>query len=79
MFIHIGNNILVNGGSCVGIFNIETLRLSDENSWLLKNVNDSDKTLSLDINNTVVSSEVSPFTIIKRDNIKKEELYWSKK
>ena len=79
MFIHIGNNILVSDRKCVGIFNIETLKLSDENKWILKNISDNDKMVSLDIDNNIVASEVSSFTIMKRITIKEDELSWSRK
>ena len=79
MFIHIGNNILVSDRKCVGIFNIETLKLSEENNWILKNTGDNDKMVSLDIDNNIVASEVSSFTIMKRITIKEDELSWSRK
>jgi len=79
MFIHIGNNILVSDHKCVGIFNIETLKLSEDNKWMLDKINENDKMISLDINNNKVASEVSSFTIMKRITIKEDELFWSKK
>ena len=79
MYIHIGSNILVNGARCIGIFNIDTLKMSDDNKWMMSDINESDKTLALDKDNSVLSSEVSQYTIIKRDNIKKDEFYWSRK
>lgn len=79
MFIHIGNNILVSDRKCVGIFNIETLKLSEENKWILKKTGDNDKMVSLDIDNNIVASEVSSFTIMKRITIKEDELSWSRK
>jgi hypothetical protein len=78
MYIHIGSNILVSGNKCVGIFNIETLNLSDDNKWMLNNISNNDKTVSLDIKNNIIGSEVSSYTIIKREAIKKDELFWSK-
>ncbi len=79
MFIHIGNNILISDHKCVGIFNIETLKLSDENQWMLDKISDKDKMISLDIDNNKVASEVSSFTIMKRITIKEDELFWSRK
>ena len=79
MYIHIGNNILVSGHKCVGIFNIETLKLSETNKWLLENIQDDDKMISLDLNNNVVASELSSYTIIKRIPVAEDELLWSKK
>jgi hypothetical protein len=79
MYIHIGNNVLVSGHKCVGIFNIETLKLSEVNVWMLEKVNDKDQMISLDINNNKIASEISSYTIIKRESISEEELLWSKK
>lgn len=79
MFIHIGNNILVSDRKCVGIFNTETLRLSDDNKWLFENIKENDKMISLDINNNMLASEVSSFTIMKRVTIKEDELCWSRR
>ena len=79
MYIHIGNNILVSGHKCVGIFNIDTLKLSETNKWLLENIHDDDKMISLDLNNNVVASELSSYTIIKRIPVTEDELLWSKK
>jgi len=79
MFIHIGNNILVSDHKCVGIFNIESLKLSEDNKWMLDNISEKDKMISLDIKNNKLASEVSSFTIMKRIMIKEEELIWSRK
>lgn len=79
MYIHIGNNILVSGHKCVGIFNIETLKLSDINKWMLIKISDNDKMISLDIENNIISSEINSNTIIKRIPVSQDELLWSKK
>ena len=78
MYIHLGSNILISGDKCVGIFNTETLKLSDDNKWMFNNIGNNDKTVSLDIDNIIIGSEVSSYTIIKRIAIKKDELMWSK-
>ncbi len=80
MFIHIGNNIVVSDKDCIGIFNIETLKLNNEdNNFFLKNVSDIDKLISINEKNEIKSSFVSPFTIIKREAINEDELIWSRK
>ena len=79
MYIHIGNNVLVSGHKCIGIFNIETLKLSDANNWMLANIKDNDKMISLDFKNNIVASELSSHTVIKRIPITEDELLWSKK
>jgi hypothetical protein len=77
MYIHIGENKLVSGRNLVGIFNIETLALSQENKHLLASSEETDKTLALDINNKTVCSKVSPYTVIKRTSIT-EDAIWRK-
>lgn len=80
MFIHIGNNIIVSGKDCIGIFNIETLKLNNEdNKFFLKDVSDIDKLISINETNEIKSSFVSPFTVIKREAINDDELIWSRK
>lgn len=79
MYIHIGKNILVNGHKCVGIFNVETLKLSDTNEWMLAKIKDNDKMISLDVENNIVSSEINSHTILKRLPLSDDELLWRKK
>lgn len=78
MFIHIGNNMTISDSLCVGIFNSETLGLSEENRWITEKLNPEDKVVVIDINNRITATNVSPFTVIKRDPIDKEELVWSR-
>lgn len=78
MFIHIGNNVTISDRLCVGIFNTETLGLSEENRWITDKLKPEDKVVVIDINNTITATNVSPFTIIKRDPIDNEELVWSR-
>ena len=79
MFIHIGNNLTISDSKCVGIFSVESLKLNQDNNWLLANIKDDDKLVVLDINNRIISTGVSPFTIIKRMSITNDELIWSRK
>ncbi len=59
----------------MGIFNRETLILSNDNEWLTKQVDAADKTIAIDRNNKILSSYVSPFTVIKRTTLD-EEFVW---
>lgn len=80
MFIHIGNNLTISDKTCIGVFNIETLKMSDDNTWLLEKINSKDdKLIVLDIHNNITSTAVSPFTVIKRSSIQNDELIWSRK
>lgn len=75
VFIHIGNNIAISDKKLMGIFNRETLMLSNDNEWITKQVDSEDKTVAIDVQNSVRSSNVSPFTVIKRTALE-EEFVW---
>jgi len=69
MYIHVGSRVIVSDKSVVGIFNIETLKKSDDNSFFLLNTGADDRSIIVDSRNSVVTSIVSPYTIIKRTQI----------
>jgi hypothetical protein len=75
VFIHIGNNIIISDKKLMGIFNRETLILSHDNEWITKQVDIADKTIAIDRKNNILSSYVSPFTVIKRTTLD-EEFVW---
>lgn len=75
MFIHIGNNIIISDKKLMGIFNRETLIQSNYNDWILKKIDSADKTIAIDQNNNILSTYVSPFTVIKRTALD-EEFVW---
>ena len=77
MYIHIGDNKQVSTTKLVGIFNIESLKLSDDNADLLKGAADDDELLAVNIKNEIVYSKVSPYTVIKRALII-EDAEWRK-
>ena len=66
MFIHIGNKKIVSDTGVVGIFNVETLTISELNSQYLIEVKLGDKTVVVNESNKCIVSRVSPYTIIKR-------------
>lgn len=78
MFIHIGNNVLISDRKCVGIFNTETLKQSDVNSWMFEKIKDDEKLIVIDVKNNITGTAVSPFTVIKRKSINQDEIVWSK-
>ncbi len=78
MFIHIGSNMIISDRVCVGIFNVETLGLSEENKWITGNLKPEDKVVVININNNITATNVSPFTIIKRNPIDHEDIIWSR-
>lgn len=75
MFIHIGSNIVISDKKLMGIFNLETLTMSNDNEWIVKQVDSRDKTVAIDRKSNIVSSNVSPFTVIKRKTLD-EDFYW---
>ena len=77
MYIHIGDNKQVSTAKLVGIFNIESLKLSDANVNFLKDAGEDDKLLAVNIKNETIYSKVSPYTVIKRALII-EDAEWRK-
>lgn len=59
----------------MGIFNMDTLVKSNDNEWIIKQVDRSDRTIAIDRINNIVSSNVSPFTVIKRTTLD-EDFFW---
>ncbi len=70
MHIHIGQRTIVSDASMIGIFNAETILLSEENRYYFKFLNEGDKTLVIDRNNNAMPSIVSSFTLTKRTYLK---------
>lgn len=77
MFIHAGNRITVSDKKIVGIFNTETILLSDKNERYFKHINKEHKTIVIDKKDNVIVTNVSPFTIINRTSLK-GDLIWSR-
>lgn len=78
MFIHIGNNLTISDRICIGIFNVETLALSEDNKWIMANIDTEDRVVVIDEKNRITATNLSPFTIIKREPVDKEDLIWSR-
>lgn len=66
MYIHIGHRVTVSGRSIIGIFNVETLRRSEENRYFLSDIRPEHRSIVIDRKNGKIASDMSPFTIIKR-------------
>lgn len=78
MFIHIGNNNLISDRKCVGIFNTETLKQSEINSWMFDKIKEDEKLIVIDVKNNITGTGVSPLTVIKRKSINEHEIIWSR-
>ena len=66
LFIHIGNKKIISDTGVIGIFNIETLTMSEYNLQFLTEVDLGDKTVVVDESNKCIVSKVSSYTVIKR-------------
>lgn len=62
----------------IGIFNKKSLEKSDINNYYVSNLKDSTKSLIVQYNNQIVESRISPFTLLKRNEIK-DGIVWSNK
>lgn len=66
MFIHIGNKEIVSDDKVIGIFNVDTMELSDLNEEYLDEVKKDTKSVIIDDDDEVIVSKVSSYTLIKR-------------
>ena len=69
MHIHAGNRIIVSDKKIVGIFNTETILLSEYNSKYFSNIKKDHKTIIIDKFNNCISSAVSSYTIMNRTEL----------
>ncbi|HMB19978.1 MAG TPA: hypothetical protein VKQ10_02835 [Spirochaetota bacterium] len=77
MFIHVGERKVISDKKIVGIFNAETISMSEENVRYMEHLEDGVKTVVIDTMDTIITSGVSSFTVIKRININKD-CVWSR-
>jgi len=77
VFIHVGERKIISDRNIVGIFNAETLAMSEENNRYTSRLGDNIKTVVIDTSDSIISSGVSPFTVIKRTTISKD-CVWSR-
>ncbi|MFH0975573.1 MAG: hypothetical protein V1874_07290 [Spirochaetota bacterium] len=78
MHIHAGNRIVVSDKKIIGIFNTETILMSELNNKFFDKLKPGDKTVVIDRTNNTISTGVSPFTVIKRTELKCE-FAWRRK
>lgn len=69
MFIHLGHNSIISGRKLIGIFNHDTLVLSEDNIWITKQLDTGVRTVAIDHSSRLLASHVSPFTVIKRTTL----------
>jgi hypothetical protein len=69
MFIHIGNREIISDAVLVGIFNRDTIDKSELNAHYSGKITPGVKSIIVDYENNVLTSDVSSYTIIKRIRI----------
>ncbi len=78
MHIHAGNKIIVSDKKIIGIFNTETILVSQVNKRFFDKIKPEDKTIIIDRLDNSLTTGVSPFTVIKRTELK-DNIVWRKK
>ena len=78
MHIHAGNRVIVSDEKIVGIFNTETILMSEENERYFDKIRPEDKTIIIDRSDNTITTGVSPFTIMKRTELQ-GNIVWRKK
>ncbi len=69
MYIHAGKRRIVSDKKIIGIFNIETLKMSRENKRFFEMINPEDRTIFVDRKNNFIISNVSSYTIMSRTEL----------
>ncbi len=69
MYIHIGDKNIVSDKKIIGIFNLETLEMSERNEDYLDEAKEDTKCIIIDEDDEVITSKISSATIIKREAI----------
>jgi hypothetical protein len=77
MHIHAGNKVLVSDKKIIGVFNTETILMSEINIRFFNKIIPESKTIIIDRSDNVIITFVSPFTIIKRTELK-GNIVWRK-
>lgn len=69
MYIHVGSRVIVSDADIVGIFNVGTLRMSDDNRAFLESAGPRHKSMIVKADASLLYSIVSPYTIIRRTRV----------
>ncbi len=68
MYIHVGEGKIVSDRNLVGIFNAQILRESELNREIVDSIEENVKTVVVRRDGSLITSKVSPFTVISRNN-----------
>lgn len=77
MYIHAGNRVIVTDKKTIGIFNIESIKLSSDNERYMDYISNNDKTIIVDEYDGCIISNVSSYTIINRALLDSKKI-WSR-
>jgi len=69
VYIHVGSRVIVSDADIVGIFNVGTLRMSDDNRAFLESAGPRHKSVIVKADAGLLYSIVSPYTIIRRTRV----------
>jgi hypothetical protein len=69
MHIHAGNRIIVSDKKIIGIFNTETILMSQKNNRFFDKIGSEDRTIIIDRSDNAITTGVSPFTVTKRTEL----------
>ncbi len=78
MHIHAGNRIIVSDKKIVGIFNTESILISQKNKRFFEKIKPGDRTIIIDRTDNAVTTSVSSFTVIKRTELQ-ANIVWRRK
>jgi hypothetical protein len=78
MHIHAGNRIIVSDKKIVGIFNTETILMSQKNSRFFDKIKPEDRTIIIDRSDNAITTGVSSFTVTKRTELQ-AKFVWRRK
>ncbi len=78
MFIHIGNKKVISDKKIIGIFNVETIEMSKNNEVYKDEISENVKAIIIDDDDEVINSQISSYTLMKREKFGDDDLIWSK-
>ncbi|MDA3899951.1 MAG: hypothetical protein PF637_05460 [Spirochaetes bacterium] len=78
MIFHIGKREVISFDSIIGIFNSESIEISEYNNYYKEEMNSSTRSIIVDCDDEIISSEISSYTLMEREIINSTELLWKR-
>lgn len=75
MYLHAGNNIIISDARVMGVFNAETLLMSETNKRYFEGIKNGDRTVIIDRSDNYITSRINSITIINRAELK-DNIVW---